>query len=141
SNNLDDMFARRKCSRHLLANRFGLHLVDELLDDLKIDVRLKQRQPQLAQGLLNVLVVEDCLTAQRLECPLKPFLKVLKHSGRDNFISEVAAVGQLSNAVVGNPVIRRPEWPLCLMFSPISTTVICSTMRAFSSFPPSKART
>jgi hypothetical protein len=52
-----------------------------LLYDFEIDIGLKQRQAQLTQGLLHVLFVENCLPAQRLECPLKPFLKVLKHSG------------------------------------------------------------
>ena len=37
--------------------------------------------------------------------------------------------------------MRIPEWPLCRMFSPISSAVICSRMRAFSSLPPSIART
>ncbi len=37
--------------------------------------------------------------------------------------------------------MRIPEWPLCRMLSPISSAVICSTMRAFSSLPPSRART
>jgi hypothetical protein len=62
-----------------------LHLINELLYDLKIDVRLKQRQTKLTQRLLNVFFVKDCLTAQRLECALKPFLKVLKHKGKQTF--------------------------------------------------------
>src|SRR5208282_2374438 len=46
-----------------------------------------------------------------------------------------------SYAAGGKPVMRMPEWPLCRMFSPISSAVICSRMRAFSSLPPSMART
>ena len=41
----------------------------------------------------------------------------------------------------GSPVIRIPPCPLCRMLRPISSAVICSTMRAFSSLPPSMART
>ena len=37
--------------------------------------------------------------------------------------------------------MRMPEWPLWRIFRPISSAVICSTMRAFSSLPPSMART
>ena len=37
--------------------------------------------------------------------------------------------------------MRMPEWPLCRMLRPISSAVICSRMRAFSSLPPSMART
>ncbi len=43
-------------------------------------------------------------------------------------------------AASGNPVIRTPLCPLCRMLSPISSAVICSTMRTFSSLPPSIAR-
>ena len=37
--------------------------------------------------------------------------------------------------------MRIPACPLWRMFIPMSSAVICSTMRAFSSFPPSIART
>ena len=33
--------------------------------------------------------------------------------------------------------MRIPAWPLWRMFMPMSKAVICSTMRAFSSLPPS----
>ena len=46
-----------------------------------------------------------------------------------------------SYAVAGRPVMRIPEWPLWRMLRPISSAVICSRMRAFSSLPPSMART
>ncbi len=41
----------------------------------------------------------------------------------------------------GRPVMRIPAWPLWRMFMPMSKAVICSTIRAFSSGPPSMART
>jgi len=40
----------------------------------------------------------------------------------------------------GNPVIRIPVCALFLMLRPMSSAVICSTMRAFSSLPPSTGR-
>src|SRR4029077_5783714 len=46
-----------------------------------------------------------------------------------------------SYAFSGRPVMRMPEWPLRRMLRPISSAVICSRMRAFSSLPPSMART
>jgi len=43
-------------------------------------------------------------------------------------------------AASGNPVMRTPPCPLWRMLSPINSAVICSTMRAVSSLPPSIAR-
>ena len=42
----------------------------EFLDDLEVDVGFKQRQANLAQGLLNVFFGERALAAQVLECAL-----------------------------------------------------------------------
>ena len=46
---------------------------------------------------------------------------------------------ETSYAFSGKPVMRMPEWPLRRMLRPISSAVICSRMRAFSSLPPSMA--
>src|SRR5262249_5565246 len=51
------------------------------------------------------------------------------------------AGGQMSYDSRGNPVMRIPLCPLWRMLRPMSKAVICSTMRAFSSLPPSRART
>ena len=73
--NLDDLLAGRERGRDLLADRLGLDLVDELLDDLEVDVGLEQRQANFAQRLLHVLFGERGLPAQGLERALKFFLK------------------------------------------------------------------
>jgi hypothetical protein len=40
------------------------HLGDELLHDLEVDVRLEQREPDLAHGLRDRLLVEAALAAE-----------------------------------------------------------------------------
>ena len=68
-----DLLARRKCGRYLLADGLFLNVIDELLDDLKVDVGFEQRQPNLAQRLLHVLFIEDSLTTQGLKRALEFF--------------------------------------------------------------------
>ena len=58
---LDDLLARRKRGRHLLADGLFLNVVDELLYDFEVDVGFEQRQTDLAQRLLNVFFIEDGL--------------------------------------------------------------------------------
>ena len=63
ANDFDDLLARRKRGSYLLPYRLRLHLIDELFYDFEIDVSLEQGKAQLTQGLLYVLVVENCLPA------------------------------------------------------------------------------
>ena len=43
ANNLDDLLARRKRGRNLLADSLRLHLIDELLNNFEVDVGFEQR--------------------------------------------------------------------------------------------------
>ena len=70
---------------HFLPDGLGLDLVDELLDDFEVDVGFEQRQPNFAQGLADVFVGEDGLSAQGLEGALQFFLKILKHRRKPLF--------------------------------------------------------
>jgi hypothetical protein len=54
-------------------------VINELLYDFEVNVGFEQRQPNLAQSLLNIFFVEDGLASQSLERALQLFLKVLEH--------------------------------------------------------------
>ena len=67
AHNLDDLLARGKRGQYVLADSLDPNLVNELLDHLEIDVGLEQRQPDLAQRLVNVLLGQPGLAAKALE--------------------------------------------------------------------------
>ena len=67
----DHFLLWREARAHFLAQGADAHPVQQLLHDLKVDVRLEQRQPHLAQGFVNRLLVQDPLDAQGLEDALK----------------------------------------------------------------------
>ena len=54
ANDLHDLLAGTQALQHFLAQRLGLHGVGELLDDLEIDVRFQQRDPDFFQRLFDV---------------------------------------------------------------------------------------
>src|SRR5438874_2513828 len=55
---LHDLLARRDALQDLLTERALTHLRDEVLDDLEVDVRLEQREPDLAHRARDRLLVE-----------------------------------------------------------------------------------
>ena len=63
----DDLLAGVEPLQDVLAGRALAHLGDELLDDLEVDVRLEQREPDLAHRLRDRLLVEAALAAQVAE--------------------------------------------------------------------------
>ena len=63
----DDLLGRRQALQDLLIDGAVAHAVDERLDDLEVDVRFEQRQPDLAQRHLDGLLGEAALAAQRAE--------------------------------------------------------------------------
>lgn len=73
AHNFDDLLARGERSHDVLAQRFVLDFVDQLFDDLEVDVGFKQRQPDLPQRLLDVVLVQDGLAAQGLKRALQLF--------------------------------------------------------------------
>ena len=54
AHNLDDLLARGKRRQHFLPHGLCLDLVNEQLDHLEVNVGFQQRQPDLAQRLLDV---------------------------------------------------------------------------------------
>src|SRR6266700_1286381 len=110
ADDLDDLLARRKRGHHSLTESLRLYLVDELLYNFEIDVSFEQRQTQPAQPLLTIFFAEDSLPAQRFECTLKPFLKVLKHRRRRAFYQRIREAPQAVTGILRlrrSPRIRR----------------------------------
>ncbi len=58
--------------QHVLAHGPDSNPLEELLDDLEVDVRLQERQPDLTQRRVDLGLREDTLAPQRLEDPLEP---------------------------------------------------------------------
>ena len=69
---LHDLLARRQALEHVRAERALAHAADEVLDDLEVDVGLEQREPDLAHGARDRLVVEPSALAEVAESALKP---------------------------------------------------------------------
>jgi hypothetical protein len=55
------------------------HAIDERLDDLEVDVRFEQREPNLAQAHFDVLRRQPGLAPKRLENVLKACAEGLEH--------------------------------------------------------------
>ena len=79
ADDLDDLLRRRQAAEDVLPHRPVAHPVDERLDDLEVDVRLEQRQPNLAQRGLDVLRRQPRLAAQGLEDVLKACAEGVEH--------------------------------------------------------------
>jgi hypothetical protein len=64
---LHDLLARVEPLQDVLSGRALAHLGDEVLDHLEIDVRLEQREADLAHRLRDRLLVEAALAAEVAE--------------------------------------------------------------------------
>ena len=64
---------------HVLPHRAIAHAIDERLDDLEVDVRFEQREPDLAQRGLDVLRRQPGLAPKRLENVLEACAEGVKH--------------------------------------------------------------
>ena len=64
---LHDLLAGSETLEDLGAERALAHTGDEVPDDLEVDVRLEQREPDLAHGLRDRLLVEPTALAQVAE--------------------------------------------------------------------------
>ena len=69
---LHDLLARRQALRDVLADRALAHGLDEVLDDLEVDVRLEQREADLAHRARDRFVVERAALPQVAEGALEP---------------------------------------------------------------------
>ena len=55
--------------------------VEHPADDLEVDVRLEQGDPDLAQDLVDVLLAQAPLAPEPLEDPVEPVRQCLEHEG------------------------------------------------------------
>ena len=78
--NLNDLLAGRDAAQHFLAQRFFFDARDETLRDLKIDIRLEQREAHLPQRIVDVRLADRAVTAQILEDVLKLIAELRKHA-------------------------------------------------------------
>ena len=53
---LDDLLSGRQALEHLFADCLGPDVPDEVFDDLKVDVSLKEGKPYLLQGEVDVFL-------------------------------------------------------------------------------------
>ena len=75
----DQRLPRRQRADHFLADRLVPDRGDEVLDDRQRDVGLEQREPDLAQRVLDVGVGEACLAAQLLDDAGEPLGEIVEH--------------------------------------------------------------
>jgi hypothetical protein len=80
---LHDLLPGFEALRHLDAGRALLHARDEVLDDLEVDVRLEQSEPDLAHGLREVLFGQRPVPSEVAEGRLQLVGKRVKHAGRE----------------------------------------------------------
>ena len=69
---LHDLLARRETLQDVLTEGTLLDRRGEALGDLQVDVRLEEREPHLAHGLRDRLLVETSAPAQIAERALQP---------------------------------------------------------------------
>ncbi len=80
ANNLDDLLGRRKRGHHFLADGLVANVVDQLLDDFKVDVGFEQRKADFAERLGDIFFSDGALSAQVLEGALQAFGEIFKHA-------------------------------------------------------------
>ncbi len=68
---LHHLLAGREAPEHVLAQRALAHVGDEALDDLEVDVRLEQREADLAHRARDRLLVERAAPAKVAEGALE----------------------------------------------------------------------
>ena len=81
---LDDLLARRQALEHVAADRALAHRGDERADDLEVDVRLEQREADLAHGGVEILLGQRAALAQLAERGLEFVGEVVEHRGRQS---------------------------------------------------------
>jgi hypothetical protein len=78
-NNLDDLLARMNAGKDFLAEGGVLHIGNEFLDNLYINIRFKQGRANLLQRIVHIRFGQATLTANGLENGFKAFCQAFKH--------------------------------------------------------------
>jgi hypothetical protein len=76
---LHDLLARRERGQDVLPHGLVLHAVDEGSDDLEVDVRLEERQADLAQRFLDVVFRQPAAAAELVEDGLQSRTQGIQH--------------------------------------------------------------
>jgi hypothetical protein len=76
---LHDLLSRRQRRQHVLPHGLFLHPVDEGADDLEVDVGFEERQANLAQRLLDVLLRQPTAAAELVEDGLQSRTQGIEH--------------------------------------------------------------
>src|SRR2546421_10055058 len=79
--NLNDLLTGGDAAQDRFAQRLVFHARDEIFRDLKIDIRFEQREPDLAQRGIDVLLADFSATAEILENLLQLIAQLRKHDG------------------------------------------------------------
>ena len=89
---LDDLLAGRQALEDLVADGLLADARDEVLDDLEVDVRLEQREADLAHGGIDVGLADPAAAGQVAERLAQPLAEGVEHGpGQD---SEVVVTGR-----------------------------------------------
>ena len=78
-NHLDDLLRRTHALEDFLTETFDAYAFHKVLDDLEIDVRFQQGEPDLAQARLDVFFGQARLPPQVAESGRKTVGKALEH--------------------------------------------------------------
>ena len=84
ADNLDHLLAGRKSSQDLLPHGLLLHLFNELLDNLEMNIGLQQRHANFAQRLFHVGGRQFSFAAQVFENPLQLVAQIVEHDSLVN---------------------------------------------------------
>ena len=92
----DDLLGGGDRLQDLLAQRAFTHAGDEVADHLEVDVRLEQRDPHLAERLVEFGLADASLVAEALERALESVRKCVEH--------EISSVRRHSAEAVASPL-------------------------------------
>ena len=80
AHDLDNLLGRRQALEDFLPHGALAHRSHEILNHLEVDVRLKQHQTNLAQGLLDVVFGQVSFAAKLLKNTVEFFTQAVKHA-------------------------------------------------------------
>ena len=78
-NDLDDLLGRVERLAQLFANGSLANTTDHVLGDVEVDVGLEKRQPDLAQDVIDIVLIELSTAADAAEDPVEPVRECLEH--------------------------------------------------------------
>ncbi len=66
-NDLDDLLTGSEAAENFTSHGPFLNAADKILNDLEVDIRLKERQANFAQSFLNIVFLKDSPAPELLE--------------------------------------------------------------------------